>query len=204
MPSIVAISHRCSTRKRSTRSRLQIEGKPWGCRIDRRSRRAAVEPLLVSPRTAESHRAWVDVRGYPVQMTPGHLASKAAQLAVVPGGGVGFTECQLVEGFLLHLVRVRQLSPATHNVYVGGHRLLFRVLGRLELALVAPRRKQPLVQPAVLAPVQVDEVLRAVEPIAPRMILRLVCAADLVLAPMNRTAKTSPLKFSRLASGQAP
>ena len=37
---------------------------------------------------------------------------------------------QHVEDFLLHLVRERQLSPGTHNVYASALRFLFRVLGR--------------------------------------------------------------------------
>lgn len=86
---------------------------------------------------------------------------------------------QHVEDFLLHLVRERQLSPGTHNVYVGALRFLFRVLGRPELVLVVPRRKQPLVQPAVLAPAQVEQVLGAVKPIAPRTILTVAYAAGL-------------------------
>lgn len=86
---------------------------------------------------------------------------------------------QHVEDFLLHLVRERQLSPATHNVYVSALRFLFRVLGRPELVLVVPRRKQPLVQPAVLGPAQVEEVLGAVKPIAPRTILTVAYAAGL-------------------------
>jgi integrase/recombinase XerD len=44
---------------------------------------------------------------------------------------------------------------------------------------VVPRRKQPLVQPVVLAPAQVSEVLRAVKPIAPRTILTVAYAAGL-------------------------
>ena len=86
---------------------------------------------------------------------------------------------QHVEDFLLHLVRERQLSPGTHNVYVGALRFLFRVLGRPELVLVVPRRKQPLVQPTVLAPAQVEQVLGAVKPIAPRTILTVAYAAGL-------------------------
>lgn len=86
---------------------------------------------------------------------------------------------QHVEDFLLHLVRERELSPGTHNVYVSALRFLFRVLGRPELALVVPRRKQPLVQPAVLAPAQVEEVLGATKPIASRTILTVAYAAGL-------------------------
>ena len=86
---------------------------------------------------------------------------------------------QHVEDFLLHLVRARQLSPGTHNVYVSALWFLFRVLGRPELVLVVPRRKQPLVQPAVLAPAQVEQVLGAVKPIAPRTILTVAYAAGL-------------------------
>lgn len=86
---------------------------------------------------------------------------------------------QHVEDFLLHLVRERELSPGTHNVYVSALRFLFRVLGRPELALVVPRRKQPLVQPVVLAPTQVEEVLGAIKPIAPRTILTVAYAAGL-------------------------
>jgi integrase len=66
-----------------------------------------------------------------------------------------------------------------HNVYVSALRFLFRVLGRPELVLVVPRRKQPLVQPAVLIPAQVQEVLGAVKPIAPRTILTVAYAAGL-------------------------
>ncbi len=60
----------------------------------------------------------------------------------------GRSVCELgreqVEHFLLHLVRERKVSPATHNVYVSALTFLFEVaLDRPDAALRVPRRKQP-------------------------------------------------------------
>lgn len=109
---------------------------------------AALPELLVTKKIQDRLNRAFDLRNIPTntRVTYVRCIEKFEQHCGKPASRLGR---QHVEDFLLHLVRERQLSPGTHNVYVGALRFLFRVLGRPELVLVVPRRKQPLVQPVL-------------------------------------------------------
>jgi integrase/recombinase XerD len=85
-----------------------------------------------------------------------------------------------VEDFLLHLVRERHVSPASHNVYAAALKFFYdAVLDRSQVMARVPRRKEPMRLPRLLSPTQIAQLLAAIPSIAVRTVLLLAYGAGL-------------------------
>jgi site-specific recombinase XerD len=103
---------------------------------------------------------------------------------------------QQVEQFLLHLVRERQLSASSHNVYAAALRFLYdAALDRPEVMLRVPRRKQPTRLAVVLSATQIVQLLCAIPSIAVRTVLLLAYGAGL------RVSEACALRVEDIDSG---
>lgn len=85
-----------------------------------------------------------------------------------------------VRTFLLHLVNVRKVSPATHHQYVAAIRFLYvKTLRRPEVVADIPWPKVPQSLPEILSGTEVERVFAAVRSIKQRALLMTAYGAGL-------------------------
>jgi integrase/recombinase XerD len=87
---------------------------------------------------------------------------------------------QEIRGFLLHLVRERQASPATLSMYVNALKFLYNVtLKRPEAVKGISHPKRPKTLPVILSPEEVLRILAAVRSVKHKAIVATAYAAGL-------------------------
>jgi len=87
---------------------------------------------------------------------------------------------QEIRGFLLHLVRERQASPATLSMYVNALKSLYNVtLKRPEAVKGISHPKRPKTLPVILSPEEVLRILAAVRSVKHKAIVATAYAAGL-------------------------
>jgi site-specific recombinase XerD len=87
---------------------------------------------------------------------------------------------QEIRDFLLHLTQDKHISPATHHVYVGALKFLYRVtLGRPEEVERIPWPKVPRKLPDILSRGEVEQLLNSVRSIKYQAILMIAYGAGL-------------------------
>ena len=77
-----------------------------------------------------------------------------------------------VREFLLHLINVKKVKPATHKMYVAALKFLYGItLGRPDVMLRVPYPRVPRTLPDILSGTEVEALLSAVASITYRAIL---------------------------------
>lgn len=85
-----------------------------------------------------------------------------------------------VRGFMLHLVRIRNIGPSGQKVYVAALRFLFtHVLGRPEVIHALATPKVPRTLPVVLSGTEVEALLSAIESLKYRGVVMCTYGAGL-------------------------
>ena len=87
---------------------------------------------------------------------------------------------QEIRGFLLHLVRDRQASPATLDMYVNALKFLYNItLKRPEVVKGISHPKRPKTLPVILSPEEVLRVFAAIRSVKHKAIIATAYAAGL-------------------------
>jgi integrase/recombinase XerD len=87
---------------------------------------------------------------------------------------------QEIRGFLLHLVRDRQASPATVDMYVNALKFLYTItLKRPEAVKGIPHPKRPKTLPVILSPEEVLRIFAAIRSVKHKAIMATAYAAGL-------------------------
>jgi len=87
---------------------------------------------------------------------------------------------QEIRGFLIHLIRDRNASPATLNMYVNSFKFLYNTtLKRPEAVKEIPYPKRPKTLPVILSPEEVFRVFEAIHSVKYKAIIAAAYAAGL-------------------------
>jgi site-specific recombinase XerD len=102
-----------------------------------------------------------------------------------------------VRAFLLHLLRVRQVRPATERLYVAALRFLYQItLRRPEVMARIPWPKVPRPIPEVLSSAEIERLLAGIESLKYRAILMTAYGAGL------RISEACALRVADIDSGR--
>ena len=124
-------------------------------------------------------RADLELRGYSIR-TQREYVREAKRFA----GHYMKSPCQMgldeAERYILHLLRVRKVRPATHKMVVASLRFLYRVtLDRVDVAVRIPWPKVPCPLPVVLSGSEIEAVLGAIRVMKYRAVVMTMYGAGL-------------------------
>jgi site-specific recombinase XerD len=135
--------------------------------------------MQTSHQLIESFQADMQLRGYrpKTMLSYGRCVRKYLEHAQGKPGDFGEIHAK---GFLLHLVRDREASPAEHKMHAAAIKCFYEyTLDLPDVARRIPIPKVPQSLPDVLAGTEVDTLLQAVEPLKFRVIIVITYAGGL-------------------------
>lgn len=102
-----------------------------------------------------------------------------------------------VRGYLLHLLRVRKLSPSSMKVHIASLKFLYKVtLGRPDVVEAVRMPRMPKKLPEVLSGSEVESIISAVESVKYRALVMTTYAAGL------RVSEACKLRVADIDSGR--